>query len=567
MIGEDLVFGDPRPMMDETEWPTPGNKPLEVAIVCKDPAFARSQGIGPVTVRFKDEPYIGPGPTSRRLAVVDYNQQLDVVFEPVQPKKDGTGFVVGRNTDFVENIKLRQAGVWAIVNRTIALVEDPRVLGRPIQWASNLGRLLVLPHAGPGQNAFYDRATGAIHFLYFEGHGGERVYTCLSHDIVTHELGHAILDGLKPYYNEVSSPETAAFHEYFGDALAITASLSFREVLAGTVGRARATKLDDVLGEIGAEFGSALGGRATFLRSAAVPRPLSKVRDRNEEHDLSEVLTSTFFEHLRRRYPVKLKSAVRDRSRGALDGGHAVTALINAASETSQLFLRALDYCPPVDVSFPQYALAVEKADRVAYPTSPEARDLARSIFAKRGIPVAPDITMRNRDLGAYDVDRLSATRADALRFLDARRRQLGIPPRANLRVQSLYRTKKSTIEGYWPPEEVVLELVWTEELPLEGRSFGAFSGTRVPLYCGGTLVFDRSGNVLHYVLSGDTPVRRRKLLDYLEYLVRDGRIGARELGFGGAAHHRHGIQARVNDGMLTLTRDASMRHANRRTA
>ena len=28
--------------------------------------------------------------------------------------------------------------------------------------------------------------------------------------VITHELGHAILDGLKPYYNEVSSPSTAA---------------------------------------------------------------------------------------------------------------------------------------------------------------------------------------------------------------------------------------------------------------------------------------------------------------------------------------------------------------------
>jgi len=92
-------------------------------------------------------------------------------------------------------------------------------------------------HAGYWENAYYDRESGALHFFYFEGPNGKPVYTCLSHDIVTHELGHAILDGLKPYYNEVSSPDTAGFHEYFGDAVAMTAGLTHREIAVDVVGR------------------------------------------------------------------------------------------------------------------------------------------------------------------------------------------------------------------------------------------------------------------------------------------------------------------------------------------
>src|SRR5687767_7614338 len=84
----------------------------EVEFVCKDPAFARQRNHRPVKVTFKDEEYLGPGPTSRRVAVVDYNQQLDEVFEPAEVKADGSGYVVGCDPDFVSNIKLRQVAVW-----------------------------------------------------------------------------------------------------------------------------------------------------------------------------------------------------------------------------------------------------------------------------------------------------------------------------------------------------------------------------------------------------------------------------------------------------------------------
>lgn len=36
-------------------------------------------------------------------------------------------------------------------------------------------------------------------------------YTCLSHDIIAHEAGHACLDGIRPYYYTFSSVQTAAF--------------------------------------------------------------------------------------------------------------------------------------------------------------------------------------------------------------------------------------------------------------------------------------------------------------------------------------------------------------------
>jgi hypothetical protein len=43
--------------------------------------------------------------------------------------------------------------------------------------------------------------------------------------VVCHELGHAILDALKPQLFNVASTEAGAFHEAFGDISAILCAL------------------------------------------------------------------------------------------------------------------------------------------------------------------------------------------------------------------------------------------------------------------------------------------------------------------------------------------------------
>ena len=84
--------------------------------------------------------------------------------------------------------------------------------------------MIVVPHAGYMANAFYDRSSKSIQFYYF-GSEDSRVYTCLSHDIIAHETGHAILDGLRPGFIEDSSLQTTAFHEFVADLTAIITSL------------------------------------------------------------------------------------------------------------------------------------------------------------------------------------------------------------------------------------------------------------------------------------------------------------------------------------------------------
>jgi hypothetical protein len=98
----------------------------------------------------------------------------------------------------------------------------------------------------------------------------------------------------------------------------------------------------------------------------------------------------------------------------------------------------------------------------------------------------------------------------------------------------------------------------------LEGRSFGQLAGTLLPLYCGGTLVFDGNGNFLHMALVLPTEERRKSLLQYARYLVRSGSLGVtdgtRGIGAPDAGNFR--IRATIEGNRVRLQRNAAMRHA-----
>src|SRR5262249_4695578 len=144
---------------------------------------------------------------------------------------------------------------------------------------------------------------------------GKPVYTCLSHDIVAHELGHAVLDGLKPGYNEVSSPETAGFHEYFGDAIAMLSSLSNPE-LARLVTQDAPARLSakNVVSAIASEFGAAIRGveKKDYLRGAWNNRKMKDLRGTYEEHDWSEILTGVYYDLLQYLYERNLQDITKN---------------------------------------------------------------------------------------------------------------------------------------------------------------------------------------------------------------------------------------------------------------
>lgn len=96
----------------------------------------------------------------------------------------------------------------------------------------NGSRLMAVPDEGVDLNAYYDR--NGLHFF----HGtvrGTTFYAGESPDVACHELGHAVLDAIKPQLFDVASIEAAAFHESFGDMSAILSALQVPSVCEAVI--------------------------------------------------------------------------------------------------------------------------------------------------------------------------------------------------------------------------------------------------------------------------------------------------------------------------------------------
>lgn len=130
-----------------------------------------------------------------------------------------------------------------------------RFLPAGTRWATPTGTLQVHLDLGTDLNAYYRRGASQLEF-YHSTIGGKTVYSGESPNIVCHELGHAVLDAIRPQLFHAASIEAAAFHESFGDISAILSALQLESVrqavLTETGGRLyRSTHLSRMAEELG----------------------------------------------------------------------------------------------------------------------------------------------------------------------------------------------------------------------------------------------------------------------------------------------------------------------------
>jgi len=506
------------------------------------------------------EPGLTNGPTSARFAVVDYNGDT----ESLAPKAkwdekneqflDTEGKVLDKNN--VDVLQYHQLNVWAVLQRALAFFEDGQGLGRRIPFGFEGNRLIVVPHAGYGQNAFYDRRSKSLQFYYFD-HEGSRVYTCLSTDIINHEFGHAILDGIRPLFFQSSLIETAAFHEFMGDLTAILIILrnnTFRGRIAEkTDGRLSAAK---ILSSLADEFGKAVTGNP-YLRSAQNKLKMSHVSDSDGPHHISNVMTGAMFDILLLLSEHYVGRALdKDKNANMKREDIAKGAFYHAIQQMQRLAIQPLDLLPPVDVTFKDYALAVLRAQALSNPTDPyEFYDLILNAFIAREILdeedeerlKAPRYLHHRLSLDVYhDIDNISRSKTAAYRFLDDNRNKLLIPSHQDIVIADLYDANKLTRQAQRLPQQIILEYIWHEEVVLKGAQFEEYEGEVTTMLCGGTLVFDDKGSVLSWFRkpgtesSGDDRNKKKwaaevaagkarlaKFLSDLAKRIQSGHIGA----------------------------------------
>jgi hypothetical protein len=94
------------------------------------------------------------------------------------------------------------------------------------KWQGNRKKLPLFQDDGEDLNAFYDRSS----FSFFHKTvSGTTFFSGASTDVVSHEVGHGLLDSVRPDFFEVNFLEVGAFHEAFGDCIAMLTALSDTE--------------------------------------------------------------------------------------------------------------------------------------------------------------------------------------------------------------------------------------------------------------------------------------------------------------------------------------------------
>jgi hypothetical protein len=328
--------------------------------------------------------------------------------------------------------------VYAVCMRTIRNFEV--ALGRRALWASRdgqyVGRLRIYPHGLREPNAYYSPEKRALLFGYFQAKPldpaqhmpGGLVFTCLSHDVIVHETAHALLDGMNRNLTDPCNPDVLAFHEAFADIVALFQHFSLPEVLHFEITRTRGfLDADNMLANLAQEFGRAIG-RTGALRSAiGKPPDPAEIERVTEPHQRGAILVAAVFSAFLSIYQQRTKDLYRlaTMGTGVLPEGaihpDLSRRLAGEAAKTSKhvlsICIRALDYLPPVDVTFGDYLRALITADldlvaddtfgyRVAFMEAfrrrgifpSEARSLSEESLRWQG----PDMSMDDSQLQLY---------------------------------------------------------------------------------------------------------------------------------------------------------------------
>jgi len=367
-----------------------------------DPALAARYdlaGMSGVTIEIPWEDDLRPGPVGEYVEVIDIDPSSNAAYAPVDlnaPALLATDGLQPSESD----PRFHQQMCYAVAMKTIEHFE--RALGRKALWSSHrrqegtryfesyVPRLRIYPHALRQQNAFYSPPKKALLLGYFattakDGRNtpGTTVFSCLSHDIIAHETTHALLDGVHPRFNEPVNEDVLAFHEAFADIVALFQHFSYPGVLRDQIARTRGDLArQSVLGQLAQQFALA-SGRGDALRSylgktvegkwePLKPDP-TLLEGTSEPHDRGAILVAAVFGAFSKVYQARTRDLFRiaTEGTGVLREGDIHPDLVNrlaeeaqrAAERALQMCIRAIDYCPPVGITFGAYLRAIITAD------------------------------------------------------------------------------------------------------------------------------------------------------------------------------------------------------------
>jgi len=374
-------------------------------IYTSDPSASRLEAaITTVNVPYER---LAPGPEGRLFRVDNHDPSTGEDY--VRADLDAPYALLGRGYEPApSDVRFHQQMVYAVCSNVYAAFRV--ALGRELTWGfertQDANRLWLQPHAFRGMNAHYDKTRGTLCFGYDTAPDlkgairvlpGEYVFSCLSHDVIAHEVTHAILDGMRSNFSIPSGPDVAAFHEAIADLVAIFQRLGYRELVRSAICRARGTlEQASSLAELARQIGYA-AGRQGPLRDVIDADPPPCYDECLEPHELGAVLVAAVFEAFLVVYRRKAARYLRlaTGGTGILPPGEIPPDLADIlaekiselASQFQVLLIRAIDYCPPVDIRLGEFLRALITADHDLVPDDPWGyREALIDAFLRRAI-------------------------------------------------------------------------------------------------------------------------------------------------------------------------------------
>lgn len=381
--------------------------------------------INQIVYKIPWEDNLEPGPEGEYIKVIDRDPASDAIYKPVDLNKPSILASDGLEPSET-NPQFHQQMVYSVVMTTIKNFE--KALGRKVMWSPMqtfddknkmvfkfVPKLMVYPHAVRDQNAYYSPDRKALLFGYYNATPADTslflpggiVYSCLSHDIVAHETTHALLDGMYSRFMEITHPDVAGFHEGFADIVALLQHFTYPEIVSNQIRQVKGNlETENMLGKLAVEFGQSIG-ESHSLRDAIgksengkwkPQTPSTSDYENNLEcHERGALLVSAVFDAFIAIYKTRTADLLRlaTGGSGVVPQGEIHPDLVNrlaneaakVASHLTNMCVRALDYCPPVDITYGDYLRALITADKELVADDPHHYRIAFiNAFRKRGI-------------------------------------------------------------------------------------------------------------------------------------------------------------------------------------
>jgi hypothetical protein len=239
-------------------------------------------------------------------------------------------------------------------------------------WHPDIGNSIPIRlDDGVDLNAFYARndfpaedikqGLSFFHDSVVDAGDGTRVtvFSGESPDVVAHELGHAVLDSIKPVLFALASIEAAAFHESFGDMSAVLTALQLPSVRQAVIEETGgALRRNSSVSRVAEQLGFAIRQRSPSavdrdsLRNAAnsfvytnpltLPSSGPATQLTRAPHNFSRVFTGAFLEVLGGMVTrLAATPGIDDVEEAALDMGRLLTRAVIEAPVSTQ-FMQAV---------------------------------------------------------------------------------------------------------------------------------------------------------------------------------------------------------------------------------